>query len=89
MERRPTIPRPIFAKDLEMEQLERAIRQNVERLAEIAPAVRLTHYWHQLTHILRAQGALLPGDGRGGLIQPKGKLDGPKNQPFPIPPGDE
>ncbi len=74
MSSKGSIPRPLFAKDVEIAQLERTIRQNVERLAELAPSERLTFYWQQLTNLLRTQGAILPGDGRGGLIHPKGNL---------------
>jgi hypothetical protein len=75
MEKRTTIPRPIFAKDLEIAQLMNRIRQDALNLLEMAEPARLTHYWQQLTAEMRNRGGLLPGDGKGGLIMPKKESD--------------
>lgn len=51
--------------------LEASIRRDAEALAKIATDQRFTFFWRQLTNRLRDIGAILPGDGKGGLIIPK------------------
>jgi len=67
---RKPLPRPTRRKDIEIVELERKILGDVERLVSISTDVRFTFFMNNLTARLRNQGALLPGDGKGGYLLP-------------------
>lgn len=58
-------------RDKRIADLEASIRRDAEALAKLATDERFTFFWRQLTNRLRDIGAILPGDGKGGLIMPK------------------
>jgi hypothetical protein len=58
-------------KDAIIADKEAQLRALALGLAKLSPDTRFTFFWQQTTNLLRGQGYLLPGDGRGGLIAPK------------------
>lgn len=50
--------------------LQRDITAKVDRLADLQGPQGFSFFFQQLGNGLRRQGKILPGDGKGGLIQP-------------------
>jgi hypothetical protein len=69
MSRKP-LPFPTRRKDVRIAELEREIRAKAEELAGLAPDMRFTFFWNNLTAMLRNRGFILPGDGKGGFLNP-------------------